>query len=105
MFVKLVLGGTIHGLGGMGKSTLAQLVHNDAQIIKKYDHRIWVYVSQDFSLKKIGSSIISLIQIEGGQQNRDTLEVINQSLDSLLCGNKVLIVLDDLWEKKDIELD
>ena len=95
----------IHGLGGMGKSTLAQLVHNDAQIIKKYDHRIWVYVSQDFSLKKIGSSIISLIQIEGGQQNRDTLEVINQSLDSLLCGNKVLIVLDDLWEKKDIELD
>ena len=95
----------IHGLGGMGKSTLAQLVHNDVQIIKKYDHRIWVYVSRDFSLKKIGSSIISLIQIEGGQQNRDTLELINQSLDSLLCGKKVLIVLDDLWEENDTELD
>jgi len=51
---------TIHGLGGIGKSTLAQLVYNDAQF-KKYDHHIWVYVSRDFSLKKIGSSIVTLI--------------------------------------------
>ncbi|CAN6197930.1 unnamed protein product [Urochloa humidicola] len=94
----------IHGLGGIGKSTLAQLVYNDAQF-KKYDHRIWVYVSRYFSLKKIGSSIISLIQMEGGQQNRDTLEVINQCLDNLLHGKKVLIVLDDLWEDDDTELE
>ncbi|CAL5052453.1 unnamed protein product [Urochloa decumbens] len=88
----------------MGKSTLAQLVYNDAQF-KKYDHRIWVYVSRYFSLKKIGSSIISLIQMEGSQQNRDTLEVINQCLDNLLHGKKVLIVLDDLWEDDDTELE
>ncbi|CAN6221583.1 unnamed protein product [Urochloa humidicola] len=94
----------IHGLGGMGKSTLAQLVYNDAQF-KKYDHRIWVYVSRYFSLKKIGSSIISLIQMEGGQQNRDTLEVINQCLDNLIHGKKVLMVLDDLWEDDDTELE
>ncbi|XP_034607162.1 putative disease resistance protein RGA4 [Setaria viridis] len=94
---------SIHGLGGIGKSTLAQLIYNDAQF-KEYDHRIWVYVSRDFSLKKIGSSIISLIHIEGGQQNRDTLEAINQCLDNLLSGKKVLIVLDDLWEEKDTEL-
>ncbi|XP_034568258.1 uncharacterized protein [Setaria viridis] len=94
---------SIHGLGGIGKSTLAQLIYNDAQF-KEYDHRIWVYVSRDFSLKKIGSSIISLIPIEGGQQNRDTLEAINQCLDNLLSGKKVLIVLDDLWEEKDTEL-
>uniref|UniRef100_K3ZGY5 NB-ARC domain-containing protein n=1 Tax=Setaria italica TaxID=4555 RepID=K3ZGY5_SETIT len=69
---------SIHGLGGIGKSTMAQLIYNDAQF-KKYDH-------------------------QGGQQNRDTLEAINQCLDSLLRGKKVLIVLDDLWEEKDAEL-
>ncbi|CAL4990932.1 unnamed protein product [Urochloa decumbens] len=92
----------IHGLGGMGKSTLAQQVYNDAQF-KNYEHRIWVYVSRDFSLKKIGNSIISLIQT-GGQQNKHTLEEINKCLDNLLHGKKVLIVLDDLWEEKDTEL-
>jgi hypothetical protein len=30
--------------------------------------------------------------------------LINQCLDNLLCGKKVLIVLDDLWEKKGTEL-
>ncbi|CAN6373678.1 unnamed protein product [Urochloa humidicola] len=94
----------IHGFGGMGKSTLAQLVYNDAQL-KKYDHRIWVYVSRDFSLKKIGSSIISQLPIEV-QQNWDTLQTINRCLDNLWeeKDKKVLIVLDDLWEEKDTEL-
>nr|TKW02639.1 hypothetical protein SEVIR_8G253300v2 [Setaria viridis] len=88
----------------LSAGTNKEIIYNDAQF-KEYDHRIWVYVSWDFSLKKIGSSIISLIPIEGGQQNRDTLEAINQCLDNLLRGKKVLIVLDDLWEEKDIELE
>ncbi|CAO2142900.1 unnamed protein product [Urochloa humidicola] len=92
---------SIYGLGGMGKSTLAQLVYNDAQF-KKYDHRIWVYVSRDFNLNKIGCSIIS--QLVGVQQNWDTLQSINLCLDNLLRGKKVLIVLDDLWEENDTEL-
>jgi hypothetical protein len=87
----------------MGKSTLAQQIYNDVNF-KKYDHCIWVYVSQDFSLRKIGSYIISLLPTEGGQRNWNTVEAINQCLDNQLHGKKVLIVLDDLWEEKDTEL-
>jgi DNA-binding XRE family transcriptional regulator len=111
--IKLLSAGTnndetmivsIHGFGGMGKSSLAQIVYNDEQF-KKYDHRIWVYVSRDFSLKKIGTSIIS--QLEGiGQQNCDTLQMIDQCLDNIwkVKDKKILIVLDDLWEERDTEL-
>jgi len=35
----------IYGLGGMGKSTLAQLVYNDDQFKKLYGFHIWVHVS------------------------------------------------------------
>ena len=53
-------------------------------------------------------SIISQVSAEGAQQNRDLqnrgLQVIMDCLDNLLCNKKVLIVLDDLWEKDDTEL-
>ena len=77
--------------------------NNDTQF-KKYDNRIWVYVSRDFSLKKIGNSIISQIPMEGLKQSRDTLQAINLCLGNQLHGKKVLIVLDDLWEQRDNEL-
>ncbi|GJN03569.1 hypothetical protein PR202_ga21025 [Eleusine coracana subsp. coracana] len=94
----------IYGLGGTGKTTLAQLVYNDNQF-KKYDKRVWVYVSQVFDLKKIGKSIISQLQMGGGQWNTDSLQMINTCLDDLFCGKKILIVLDDLWEDKASELE
>ncbi|WVZ50162.1 hypothetical protein U9M48_001443 [Paspalum notatum var. saurae] len=94
----------IYGLGGMGKSTVAQQVYNDDQI-KKYDHRIWIYVSQDFNLLQIGRSIISQLPTDGGQPNSDTQQAINNFIGNLLHGKKVLIVLDDLWEDQQTELN
>ncbi|WVZ59887.1 hypothetical protein U9M48_009976 [Paspalum notatum var. saurae] len=97
----------IYGLGGIGKTTLARLVYNDAQFIKKYDNnRIWVYVSQNFDLNKIRKHIISqLPQKEGGQLNTDSQKAINRDLDGLLRDKNVLIVLDDLWKEDDFELE
>jgi hypothetical protein len=95
----------IYGLGGMGKTTLAQLVYNDTQF-KEYEHRTWVYVSQEFDLKKIGRSIISQISpADAGQRNLNELQMLRQRLDILLPGKKILIVLDDLWEDNALELD
>ncbi|TVU32977.1 hypothetical protein EJB05_24745, partial [Eragrostis curvula] len=96
----------IYGLGGMGKSTLAGLVYKDTQF-KQYAHRVWVYVSQKFDLKKIGRSIISQLpkDEDGALQNTDELEMIYRSLDNLFRGKKVLIVLDDIWQEDASELD
>ncbi|KAF7087069.1 hypothetical protein CFC21_090289 [Triticum aestivum] len=76
----------ICGLGGIGKTTLAQLAFNDAQF-KDYNHRIWVYVSQVFDLKKIGNSIISQV-LGKGSQNLDTRQLIDQRLKDLLRNKK-----------------
>jgi hypothetical protein len=86
----------IYGIGGLGKSTLAKIVYNSSQF-KDYS-QVWVYVSQTFDLKKIGSSIISQLS-ENVSQPTD-LQSIQNSLSKLLAGKKILIVLDDLWEDK-----
>ncbi|TVU19686.1 hypothetical protein EJB05_35851, partial [Eragrostis curvula] len=91
----------IYGLGGMGKTTLAQLIYNDTQF-KQYEHRVWVYVSQQFDLKEIGRSIISHL---GGQQNTGSLQMIYQCLDNLLPGKRILIILDDIWVEDVSELE
>ncbi|CAL4997536.1 unnamed protein product [Urochloa decumbens] len=93
----------IFGLGGIGKTTLAQLVFSDIHF-KDYDHRIWVYVSQVFDLGKIGNTIISQVLKEGGHIGLSK-EFIYQRLHELLDDKKTLIILDDLWETNDSQLN
>ena len=95
----------IYGHGGMGKSTLAQLVFNDTEFKRRYQHHVWVYVSEVFDLKKIGTSIISQLPRVGYQQNLDDLQNIQLCLDKLLPGKNILIVLDDIWPNEVLELN
>ncbi|KAL6850462.1 hypothetical protein ACP4OV_021089 [Aristida adscensionis] len=85
----------IYGIGGIGKTTLAQLLFNDTHF-RDYG-KAWVYVSQIFDLNKIDESITSQLQMEKSQLN-DPHEPDN-------ITRKILIILDDLWESDDFKLD
>ncbi|KAM0884050.1 hypothetical protein ACQ4PT_031274 [Festuca glaucescens] len=85
----------ICGIGGIGKTTLARLVFNGSEF-KQYS-QVWVYVSQKFELKKIGNIIIS--QLSPGSPIPDDLHSIHTRLRELFTGKRILIILDDLWER------
>ncbi|KAM0884057.1 hypothetical protein ACQ4PT_031276 [Festuca glaucescens] len=85
----------ICGIGGIGKTTLARLVFNDSEF-KEYS-RVWVYVSQKFELKKIGNTIIS--QLLPGSPMFVDLHSMHTRLREQFIGKRILVVLDDLWEK------
>ncbi|KAF6992142.1 hypothetical protein CFC21_009162 [Triticum aestivum] len=89
-----------YGIGGIGKTTMAQLIFNDLQF-KEYS-RVWTYVSQTFDMKKIGNSTIT--QLSGNKSEHTDLQMIENSLQKLLSGKRVLIILDDLWERQSSQL-
>ncbi|RHN55234.1 putative P-loop containing nucleoside triphosphate hydrolase [Medicago truncatula] len=90
----------IVGLGGLGKTTLAQLVFNNERVVNHFELRIWVIVSEDFSLKRMAKAIITSISGEAyGGEDLD-LELLQKRLQVLLRRKRYLLVLDDLWNQK-----
>ncbi|KAG4396199.1 hypothetical protein GLYMA_19G135350v4 [Glycine max] len=92
----------IVGIGGLGKTTLAQFVFNDKRIDECFSLKMWVYVSDDFDINQLIIKIINSVNVADAplpQQNLNMvdLEQLQNQLRNKLAGQKFLLVLDDVW--------
>ncbi|XP_072971054.1 putative disease resistance protein RGA3 [Typha angustifolia] len=85
----------IIGVGGIGKTTLAQLVYNDENIEKHFEKRVWVCVSNTSDMPLLTKTILELVV--NGNRTTDNLQLLQQELLKSLKSKKVLLVLDDVW--------
>ncbi|KAJ9559299.1 hypothetical protein OSB04_013913 [Centaurea solstitialis] len=91
------------GMGGMGKTTLAQLVYNHERVKAHFELRAWVYVSNDFQVTKLTRGILESLGKNSLYETRQ-LDVMQVELQKKLEGKRFLIVLDDVWiEDKDMK--
>ncbi|BAT89330.1 hypothetical protein VIGAN_06026000 [Vigna angularis var. angularis] len=89
---------SIVGMGGVGKTTLAQHVFNDPRVDEaKFDVKAWVCVSDEFDVFKVSRAILEAVT-ESTDDSRD-LEMIHRRLKNKLTEKKFLLVLDDVWNE------
>ncbi|XP_058771517.1 putative disease resistance protein At3g14460 isoform X2 [Vicia villosa] len=88
----------IVGMGGLGKTTLAQFVYNHDSIKSKFDIQAWVCVSDDFDVLKVTKFIAEEV---GSACNTNNLNILHRDLKEKLTGKRFLIVLDDVWTEDD----
>ncbi|KAL2901499.1 Disease resistance protein RGA2 [Bienertia sinuspersici] len=87
----------IVGMGGMGKTTLAQLIYNDPQVQDCFELSLWVCVSDAFDIKPIIEKILmSTTKSETPKLDMDSLQGL---LRKEIGDKKFLLVLDDVWNE------
>ncbi|XP_052885770.1 putative disease resistance protein RGA4 [Gossypium arboreum] len=94
----------ICGMGGLGKTTIAQLVYNDENVTKVFDLRAWVCVSDDFDIASLTKPIVESIE-QGNACNIQQLDPLQRCLLEKLAGKRFLLVLDDVWNEHEDKWD
>ncbi|KAF3643204.1 putative polygalacturonase QRT2-like [Capsicum annuum] len=88
----------IVGMGGIGKTTLANEVYNDACIRSHFDVCAWATISQQHNVKEILLSLLHSTKSDTFDMN-DEAEFANM-LQKSLKGKRYLLVLDDMWKSE-----
>ncbi|KAL0341522.1 UNVERIFIED_CONTAM: Disease resistance protein RPM1 [Sesamum calycinum] len=91
----------IVGMGGIGKTTLAQNVFDHPYIVNRFDIRIWFTISQQYSVQEILQKYFFKDK-KDKTSSTDQLGVaeLGVRLHKLLCGERYLIIMDDVWSIK-----
>ncbi|QHO51884.1 Putative disease resistance RPP13-like protein [Arachis hypogaea] len=82
----------IVGIGGVGKTTLAQWLYNNDKLMEGFQVKEWVCISEHFDIAQVTKNII-------GQNARciDDFNSLQLELKEKLSAKKFFIVLDDVW--------
>ncbi|XP_038988662.1 putative disease resistance protein RGA4 [Phoenix dactylifera] len=93
----------IVGMGGLGKTTLAQLIYKDQRVEKHFQPLIWVCVSDEFDVAKLAKAIIA--SATGVQCELSNMELLQRRLREVVSGKRYLLVLDDIWNEDQAKWD
>ncbi|RWR91737.1 putative disease resistance protein RGA4 [Cinnamomum micranthum f. kanehirae] len=89
----------IVGMGGLGKTTLAQYVYDDERVVTHFNLKMWVYVSEDFDVGRILARILQSATNKSTPTDGSSMDLLNTRVKENLSGKRYLLVLDDVWNE------
>ena len=93
----------IVGIGGVGKTTLAQDICNNSKVICHLELVIWIFVSDDFDVKRLTEEALDQSSPPEKVPNTDNLNLLQGALARSLSNKRFLIVLDDMWDENEMD--
>uniref|UniRef100_J3MGP6 NB-ARC domain-containing protein n=1 Tax=Oryza brachyantha TaxID=4533 RepID=J3MGP6_ORYBR len=90
----------IVGIGGVGKTALAQWIYNHQRVIDSFQVRAWACVSDTLDVRRVIMDIID--SVDGAKETPQfhrlpSLDATLRTLMRKIEGKRFLIVLDDVW--------
>ncbi|GJM97966.1 hypothetical protein PR202_ga14935 [Eleusine coracana subsp. coracana] len=86
---------SIVGVGGIGKTSLAQVAFNDEQIRMNFTHKIWVSVSDSYDEVRLARDILEYVT-DANHHTATEFDELQNALQEKMEGKKFLLVLDDV---------
>ncbi|KAL6221799.1 hypothetical protein ACLB2K_005194 [Fragaria x ananassa] len=93
----------IVGMGGIGKTTLAQFLYNDVTVRQHFDLQAWVCVSKEFDVLRITQHIYESLTSKACQITN--LALLQSKLQATVMGKRFFFVLDDIWNRNYNQLE
>ncbi|KAE9607406.1 putative winged helix-turn-helix DNA-binding domain, leucine-rich repeat domain, L [Lupinus albus] len=88
---------SIVGMGGMSKTTVAQLVYNDSRMKDEFQFKVWVCIGGKLDTVRVTRKILDALTLPSN--DIEDLNSLQVKLKEKLTGNKFLLVLDDVWDE------
>ncbi|KAL9450775.1 hypothetical protein AB3S75_012500 [Citrus x aurantiifolia] len=92
----------IYGMGGIGKTTLAEEVARKVKSDKLFDQVVFVEVSQNQDIRKIQGVIADKLGLKLHEESDEGRA--GRLCEGIQAEKKILIVLDNIWENLDLRV-
>ncbi|CAI8612427.1 unnamed protein product [Vicia faba] len=95
---------SVVGMGGQGKTTLAKKVFESKNVVRHFDCRVWITVSQSYSVEGLSRDmLLNLYKQKGEDPPDDTFQMDRGSLTgevrNYLQKKRYAVVFDDVWSE------
>ncbi|MBA0730735.1 hypothetical protein Golax_026029 [Gossypium laxum] len=93
----------IYGLGGVGKTTLLTQINNKFSTTPNgFNVVIWALVSKDYDVGKVQERIGGNLGFSDDSWKNKSVDQKATDIYRVLCYKKFVLLLDDLWERVDL---